>query len=102
LTFVKPMDASSADLTGAALSGMVYPRIVLIAQPQGERPFIFMRLTLTDSIFTSFKTGGNSSNESGAPIETISAKPSTVKTDIYEQDERGGRVLAATSTVTCP
>lgn len=102
LQFVKQMDASSADFTGAALTGIVYPRIILLARKQGEMPFAFMRLTLTDSVFTSFKTGGTS-GDSLVPIEQIGARPSSVKTELFGQDAKGaGRVLIATSDVVCP
>ncbi len=101
LQFAKKMDSSSADLTGAALSGIVYPNIVLVARKQGEVPFTFMRLTLTNSVFKSFKTGGTT-GESLVPIEQISAQPSSVKTELYDQDRDGRRVLIATSSVVCP
>jgi type VI protein secretion system component Hcp len=101
LQFVKKMDASSANLTGAALSGAVFPRIVLIARKPGEQPFTYLRLTLTNSVFKSFKTAGGS-NEIALPTEQVSAQPSAVKTDVYAQDERGGSVRVATSNVACP
>ena len=101
LQFVKKMDASSADLTGAALSGAIFPRIVLIARKPGAPPFTYLRLTLTNSVFKSFKTAGGS-GETVLPTEQISAQPAAVKTDVYGQDERGASIRVATSNVTCP
>ena len=101
LNFAKQMDSSSADFTAAALSGIVYPNIVLVAQKQGAIPFTFLRLTLTNSVFKSFKTGGTS-GDSLVPIEQISAQPSSVKTELFGQDDTGQRVLIATSSVVCP
>ena len=101
LQFVKQADSSSADFTGAALSGVVYPRIVLLARKPGEQTFDYMRVTLTNSVFTSFKTGGSRGDDL-APTEQIRAQPSSVKTEVYGQDERGLRRLIATSSVTCP
>ena len=101
LQFVKQTDSSSADFTGAALSGVVYPRIVLLARKPGAPPFDYMRVTLTNSVFTSFKTGGSRGADL-APTEQISAQPSSVKTEVYGQDEKGVRRLIATSSVACP
>ena len=100
LHFVKPMDAASADLTGAAMLGTNYPGIILVALKQGERPFVYMRLTLTNSAFTSFQTGG-SAGSSDLPLEQISVQPSSVKIEAFEQDDRGNVNLVATNTVTC-
>lgn len=100
LTFVKLMDKSSAAFTAAALSGLTYPLITVIARTPGERPFNYMRLTLTNSVFTSFRTGGTTGD--GTPIEQISAQPASVKTDLWEMDVRGQRVLVASSKVDCP
>jgi type VI protein secretion system component Hcp len=102
LQFVKQMDASSADFTVAALSGTVYPRIILIARKPGAVPFLYMRLTLTSNVFTTFKTGSNTSDDSLLPIEQISARPSRVKTELFGQDDRGQRIPLATSEVNCP
>lgn len=101
LQFVKQADASSADLTGAALSGTVFSRIVLLARKPGERPFDYMRVTLTNSVITGFKTGGSRSDDL-APTEQITARPSSVRTEVYGQDERGLRTLIASSSVACP
>ncbi|HET8692852.1 MAG TPA: type VI secretion system tube protein Hcp [Steroidobacteraceae bacterium] len=100
LTFVKTMDASSAAFTVAALSGVVYPFIVVVARKPGQQPFTFMRLTLNNAVFTSFTTGGTTND--GVPIEQISAKPTSVKTELFEQDIRGGKVVIANSRVDCP
>jgi hypothetical protein len=101
LQFVKQMDASSADLTAAALSGVTYPRITLIARRQGAPAFLYMRLTLTNSVFTSFKTAGTAGG-SDPPTEQISARPASVKTELFEQNDKGGRELVASSEVNCP
>ena len=100
LNFAKQMDAASADLTGATMLGTYYPSIILIALKQGEGRVVTMRLTLTNSVFTSFQTGG-SSNSSVLPMESISVQPSVVKFEAFEQDERGNVELVATNTVTC-
>ena len=101
LQFVKQADASSADLTGAALSGTVFSRIVLLARKPGEVPFDYMRVTLTNSVITSFKTGGSRSDDL-APTEQITARPSTVRTEVYGQEERGSRILISSCSVVCP
>ena len=101
LQFVKQADASSADLTGAALSGAVYSRIVLLARKPGAPPFDYMRVTLTNSVITSFRTGGSRSDDL-APTEQVTARPSSVRTEVYGQDEKGTRTLIASSSVACP
>lgn len=102
LNFVKHMDASSPLFTGAALSGAVYPTIILIAQRPGNNPFNFLRLTLTNSVFTSFKSGGTTGGEPAVPVEYIGIKPSRVKTDLFQEDIKGQRVLVSSSVVNCP
>jgi type VI secretion system secreted protein Hcp len=100
LHFVKQMDAASAPLTGAAILGNFYPKITLVARKAGEQPFVFLQLTLTNTVFTSFQSGG-SAGGSILPIEQISAQPSSVKFEAFEQDDTGAVRLVATNTVTC-
>lgn len=104
LHFVKQMDAASAPLTGAAMLGSFYPKIVLVARKAGGdgSGFVYLKLTLTNSIFTSFQSGG-SNGSSLLPMEQISAQPSSVKFEAFEQDRTGTGVvtLVATNTVTC-
>ena len=90
LHFVKQMDAASAAVTGATITGAFYPRIVLVALKQGERPFTYMRLTLTNSVFTSFQSGG-SNGSSILPMEQISVQPSSVKFEAFGQDDTASR-----------
>ena len=104
LHFVKQMDAASAPLTGAAMLGSFYPKIVLVARKAGGdgNGFVYLKLTLTNSVFTSFQSGG-SNGSSLLPMEQISAQPSSVKFEAFEQDRTGTGVvtLVATNTVTC-
>jgi type VI secretion system secreted protein Hcp len=102
LHFVKQMDAASAPMTGAAMLGTFYPRMVLIARKTGGdgHPFIFLKLTLTNSVFTSFQSGG-SSGGSPVPIEQISVQPSSVKFEAFAQDPTGVSTLVASNSVTC-
>jgi len=99
LHFVKEMDTSSAELTGATLTGVFYRSVVLVARKTGGdgSPFTYMKLTLTNSIFTSFQTGG-SNGSSMVPMEQISLAPSSVKFELFQQ---GNPVAVATNTVTC-
>jgi hypothetical protein len=55
---------------------------------------------LTNSIFTSFQSGG-SNGSSLLPMEQISAQPSGVKFEAFEQDQTGVVTLVASNTVTC-
>ena len=102
LRFVKQMDAASAPLTGAAMLGTFYPRIVLVARKaSGDgNGFVYLKLTLTNSVFTSFQSGG-SNGSSLLPTEQISAQPSSVKFEAFEQDPTGLVTLVASNTVTC-
>jgi type VI protein secretion system component Hcp len=99
LHFVKEMDTSSAELTGATLTGVFYRSVVLVARKTGGdgNPFTHMKLTLTNSIFTSFQTGG-SNGSSILPMEQISLAPSSVKFELFRQ---GDPVAVASNTVTC-
>jgi len=102
LHFVKQMDAASAPLTGAAMLGTFYPKVVLVARkPGGDgNGFVYLRLTLTNSVFTSFQSGG-SNGSSLLPMEQISAQPSSVKFEAFEQDQTGAVRVVASNTVTC-
>jgi type VI secretion system secreted protein Hcp len=102
LHFVKQMDAASAPLTGAAMLGTFYPKIVLVARRTGGdgNGFVYLKLTLTNSVFTSFQTGG-SNGSSLLPMEQVSAQPSSVKYEAFEQDQTGAVTLVASNTVTC-
>lgn len=99
LHFVKEMDTSSAELTGATLTGVYYRSVILVARKtSGDGvPFTYMKLTLANSIFTSFQTGG-SNGSSMVPMEQISLAPSSVKFELFQ---RGSPVAVATNTVTC-
>jgi type VI protein secretion system component Hcp len=102
LHFVKEMDTSSAELTGATLTGLYYPTVILVARKRGGdgSAFTYMRLTLFSSIFTSFQTGG-SNGSSIIPMEQISLAPSSVKFELFEQQGDGSVRPAATNTVSC-
>ena len=102
LHFVKQMDAASAPLTGATISGTFYPTIILVARRAGGdgNAFTYMKLTLTNSVFTSFQTGG-SNGSSILPIEQISLQPSSVKFEAFAQDQFGNIALIASNNVTC-
>jgi type VI secretion system secreted protein Hcp len=102
LHFVKRMDAASAPLTGAAMLGAFYPQIVLVARKAGGdgNGFVYLKLTLTNSVFTSFQSGG-SNGSSLLPVEQISAQPSSVKFEAFGQDQTGAVTLVASNTVTC-
>jgi len=102
LHFVKEMDASSADMTAASLLGTFYPIVNLVARRSAGdgSQFTYMRLTMANSVFTSFQTGG-SSGSSILPMEQITLQPSSVKLEVFEQLAGGGSQLVATSTVTC-
>jgi type VI protein secretion system component Hcp len=103
LHFVKQMDAASAPLTGATILGTFYPSVILVARKTGGdgSAFTYMKLTLTNSFFTSFQTGG-SNGSSILPMEQISLQPSSVKFEAFEQDPiSGGTTLIASNSVTC-
>ncbi|HKU17467.1 MAG TPA: type VI secretion system tube protein Hcp [Steroidobacteraceae bacterium] len=102
LHFVKRMDAASADLTGAAMRGTFYPKVVLVARKQGgdSNGFVYLKLTLTNSVFSSFQSGG-SNGSSQLPIEQVSAQPSSVKFEAFEQGPTGLVTLVASNTVIC-
>ena len=98
LHFVKQMDTASADLTGAALLGTFYPSVILVARKTaGDTSFTYMKLTLSNSVFTSFQTGG-SNGSSILPMEQVSLQPSSVKIELFED---GNTSPVATNTVTC-
>lgn len=99
LHFVKEMDTSSAELTGATLTGVYYRSVILVARKKSGdgSPFTYMKLTLANSIFTSFQTGG-SNGSSIVPMEQISLAPSSVKFELFAQ---GSPVAIATNTVSC-
>jgi hypothetical protein len=93
----------AATTTVAALLGTFYPKATLLARKIGGdgRPFMYMRLTLTNSVFTGFQTGG-SSGSSILPFEQVSMQPSSVKFEAFDQDlVGGGSDQVATNTVTC-
>ncbi len=103
LHFVKQMDTASAPLTGATILATFYPSVVLVARKAGGdgSAFTYMKLTLTNSVFTSFQTGG-SNGSSILPMEQISLQPSSVKFEAFEQDPIGGGItLVATNNISC-
>src|SRR5688572_27044018 len=102
LHFVKQMDAASAPLTGATILGTFYPTVILVARKAGGdgNAFTYMKLTLTNSVFTSFQTGG-SNGSSILPMEQISLQPSSVKFEAFAPDQFGDIVLVASNNVTC-
>lgn len=102
LHFVKQMDASSGDLTAATLSGDFYPTASLVARKAGGdgSQFTYMRLTLSNSVFTSLQVGG-SAGSSILPMEQVSLQPSSVKLELFKQLEGGGSESLPPTTVTC-
>ena len=102
LHFTKQMDAASAAITGATMLGAFYPSITLVARKTGGdgNRFTYLKLTLNNSVFTSFQTGG-SDGSSLLPHEQVSAQPSSVIFQAFEQDVGGGVVQIASNTATC-
>ncbi len=100
LNFIKTMDAASPNLTGAAVLGTSFQSIVLVGLRAGEAPFVRMRLTLTDSVFTAVSTSGSSASDL-EPRDQVSLQPSSVRIESFEQDIQGQSVLVATNTVVC-
>ena len=103
LHFVKPMDTASSALTEATLVGTYFTPVTLIARKTGGDGtyFTYMKLTLTNSVFTSFQTGG-SNGSSILPMEQVTLQPSSVKIELYEQNVGGvGETVVATNSVTC-
>lgn len=102
LHFVKQMDASSAELTAATLTGTFYPTVILVARRSAGdgSQFTYMRLTLSSSVLTSLQVGG-SAGSSILPMEQVSLQPSTVKLELYKQLEGGGSEEIPPKTVTC-
>jgi type VI protein secretion system component Hcp len=102
LHFVKQMDASSPDLTAAAMLGTFYSKAVLVARRTGGdgNRFIYLKLTLNNNVFISYQTGG-SNGSSLLPMEQISVQPSSVEIEAFAQDQSGVVTLVATNTVTC-
>jgi type VI protein secretion system component Hcp len=102
LQIVKPVDVTSPAFTAAAMSSIVHPNVVLVGRRDtAPAPLVLLRLTLTNSVFTAVKSGGTS-NATVVPVEQISAKPASVKTEIWGQNEKGERILITTGTVNCP
>lgn len=102
LNFVKQMDASSGNLTAATLLGTFYPTVNLVARRAGGdgSPFIYMKLTLFNSVFTSLQVGG-SAGSSILPMEQVSLQPSSVKLELFRQLDGGGTLPLQPTTVTC-
>jgi type VI secretion system secreted protein Hcp len=101
LSVMKRMDAASAEITGAALLGTIYPSAVLVGRKAGTGPFIYLKLTLSNIKFTSLQESGSSGGDD-RPTESVSMQPSSVKIEAFEQDTSGTPVLVATNTVSCP
>lgn len=101
LHFVKEMDAASADLTGAVLVKITYPTVTLIARRAGrETPFTYMKLTLANSVFTSFQVGG-SAGGSLIPFEQISLSSASGLFELFGEQADGTVVKVAENSFTC-
>ncbi len=100
LSFTKTLDEASAYLTEAALLGTFYPSAIVVGLKTGEDdPFINLKLTLTNSVVTSFQNSASAG--SGLPIESVVLQPSSVKLEIFEPSIGGDPTLVATTSVTC-
>jgi type VI protein secretion system component Hcp len=99
LNVMKRMDTASADITGAALLGTIYPSAVLVGRKAGT-PFVYLKLTLTNVKVTSLQDSGSAGGDD-VPTESVSMQPSSVKIESFEQDSSGTSFLAATNTVSC-
>jgi len=101
LHFVKKMDASSADLTAAVLVKITYPSITLVARKTGgEGAFTYMKLTLANSVFSSFQVGG-SNGSSQEPFEQISFASASGLFELFEQQAGGTVIKVAENSFTC-
>ena len=100
LSVMKSMDESSAPLTEAVLMGTLFPTATVVMRRPGERPFTFLRLTLSNVVVTSLQESGSAGGDF-RPTESLSIQPSSVKMEAFEENEFGIVVPTASKTVTC-
>ena len=94
LSIMKNYDAASAPLYKALLKGLHIDTGVLTAVKSGADGSPFLKITLTELFVTSIQISGSSE----IPMESVSFSYNTIKTEYWQQDEKGK--LAAKAPVT--
>jgi type VI secretion system secreted protein Hcp len=91
LHVVAAMNTSSAKLIQACAGGTHIPTAVLTCREAGETPQVFMKITLTDVLVSSYQTGGSGHSEV-RPTDQFSLNFAKIKYEYGAQDSKTGKV----------
>lgn len=95
LSLTKQLDKSSPLLMLSCAQGKHIPEAILtLSKPSDAKPFVFMRITLTDVIVSSISSSGGAGGE--APAESLSFNYGKIKIEYYQQRPDGSVILAGT------
>jgi type VI secretion system secreted protein Hcp len=93
LNFAKRIDKSTTPLMLACAQGKHIPEAILtLSKPAGDKPFVFMRITLNDIIVSSIASSGAAGSE--ILTESVSFNYSKIKVEYFQQRADGSVILA--------
>jgi len=100
LQVIKPLDATSPQMSMAVFSGTTYPTVTLVAlKPSGTSLVPFLRFTLSDVVVNSIAFVGNVSTS--AQNESLTLVYGQVQVTYLVQDPTGAITAAASTTMNC-
>lgn len=87
LSFTKWMDKATPDLMLACCNGKHYDEATLSVRKAGEKPLVYLKITMTDLMITSVSTGGSGGED--RLTENVTLNFSKVKVNYIEQTDTG-------------
>jgi type VI secretion system Hcp family effector len=99
LQVIKPLDATSPQMSMAVFSGTAYPTVTLVAlKPSGTSLVPFLRFTLSDVVVNSIAFVGNDSTS--AQNESLTLVYGQIQVTYLVQDPTGA-ITAVSTTMNC-
>jgi type VI secretion system secreted protein Hcp len=87
LSFTKPIDKCSPSLLLASCKGTHYDSALLIVRKAGGKPLEYLKITLSEVLISSVKTGGSGGED--RLTENVALNFAKVKVDYVEQKADG-------------
>ncbi|MFZ4381463.1 MAG: Hcp family type VI secretion system effector [Sandarakinorhabdus sp.] len=87
LSFTKYIDKASPPLQLACLTGKHLGSAVLSVRKAGEKPMVYLKITLTKVLVSSISTGGSGGED--RLTENVSLNFAKIKVEYFLQDDKG-------------
>ena len=96
ISFTKYIDKASPPLQLACLKGTHLTEAVLNVRKAGDKPYVYLKITMTKVLVSSVSTGGSGGED--RLTENVSLNFAKVKVEYFEQSDTGAATAAGDYT----